>query len=284
LERLLLATGILLTFCPPVGRAEPPPEDSGNPSEFNGMTKQDAASSGNDVTRPVNSVDIRFQYRPSSAPGSKTEREYAIFRAITRITLDKGWKADLYAQTGVENKHTSNDSGSTSDAGLSNSVVQAALTREFNERWAATVGARVVAPTASDEIGSGKWLMMPVFGVRYTFLELGSDNFFAPQMRYAVSVAGVHSTRDISNLQLAPLLNLDLPGPWFLTLYPSYDVRINFGPPVSGQTGPLFLPADAEIGYKFNDHTVIGIEGSVPIIKDYPVYDFRTRLRVIFKY
>src|SRR5271165_4765758 len=74
----------------------------------------------------------------------------------------------------------------------------------------------------------------------------------------AVSVAGTHSTRDISELQIAPTLNLDLPGSWFLTLYPSYDIRINYGDPVSGQTGRLFLPADAEIGYKLSDAIVLG--------------------------
>src|SRR5208337_2210453 len=113
--------------------------------------------------------------------------------------------------------------------------------------------------------------------------EGGLDSFLVPQMRYAVSVAGTHSTRDISELQIAPLLNLDLPGKWFLTLYPSYDIRINFGPPVSGQTGPLFLPADAAIGYHLRDHIVISLEGSLPIIKDYPVYDFKAQLRIIFK-
>ncbi len=43
------------------------------------------------------------------------------------------------------------------------------------------------------------------------------------------------------------------------------------------------MPADAEIGYRVGDHIVIALEGSVPIVKDYPVYDFKTQLRVIFK-
>jgi hypothetical protein len=33
-----------------------------------------------------------------------------------------------------------------------------------------------------------------------------------------------------------------------ITLYPSYDVRINYGPAVPGQTGPLFLPFDVSVG------------------------------------
>ncbi len=284
--RVVLATGSLFAFSPHLVRAEPVPAEAGDPPAPSGdaTAKQEAASSGNDFTRPINSFEVRLRDRTSSAPGSETDKEYAYLWATTRITLDEGWKVSLYAQTAAENKETAKASGTSDSAGLGDSVFQAALIRKFDERWAAGAGARFVAPIASDDIGSGKWEMMPAFGVRYTFLELSSDTFFAPQMRYAVSVAGTHSTRDISELQMAPLFNLDLPGPWYLTLYPSYDIRINFGPPVPGQTGQLFLPADAEIGYKVNDHLVVALEGSVPVIKDYPVYDFKTQLRFIFKY
>jgi hypothetical protein len=284
--RVLLAMGGLLVVSPQPTSAEPAPgEDSNSPAQSsNGITKQDAQNTGNDFTRPIDSLEVRLRYRESSAPGSETEKEYALIRATWRIKLDEGWKVSLYAETGGENKETTKGSATSDDAGLGDSVLQAALIREFNERWAAGAGARFIAPTASDDIGSGKWEIMPAAGFRYSFLELGSGTFIVPQMRYAVSVAGTHSTRDISELQMAPLFKLDLPGPWYLTLYPSYDIRINFGPPVSGQTGPLFLPADAEIGYKVNDHLDVALEGSVPIVKDYPVYNFKTQLRFIFKY
>jgi hypothetical protein len=65
-------------------------------------------------------------------------------------------------------------------------------------------GARLVAPTASDDIGSGNWEIMPGFGVRYTFTELSSDTYFVPAMRYAVSFAGSPAKRNISEPQIAP--------------------------------------------------------------------------------
>jgi hypothetical protein len=74
-----------------------------------------------------------------------------------------------------------------------------------------------------------------------------------------------------------------LPERWFLTLYPSYDIRINYGDPKSGQTGRLFLPADFAVGREVSDHLVISLEISVPMIKDYPVYDFKTQLRFVVK-
>jgi len=71
-----------------------------------------------------------------------------------------------------------------------------------------------------------------------------------------------------------------LPGRWFLTLYPSYDIRINFGAPKAGQTGRLFLPFDSLAGVKLTDNLEISLEVGVPIINEYPVYNFKTEARV----
>ncbi len=211
-SRALLAAAPLLICAPLPTRSEQPASEGATAASSDTMTKEDAENTGTDLTQPVNSFEVRFRYRPSSAPGSETEKEYAILRATTRIDLDQGWKVSLFAQTEGENKQTSKSSGSTENAGLGDSTFQAILIREFDERWAAGAGVRVIAPTAEDDLGSEKLQVMPGFGVRYSFLELGPDTFFAPQMRYAVSVAGTNSTRDISELQMAPLFNLDLPG------------------------------------------------------------------------
>jgi len=49
--------------------------------------------------------------------------------------------------------------------------------------------------------------------------------------------AGVAGARE----SIRPTLNSGLVDSWFVTLYPSYDIRINYGDPVSGQTRRLFL-------------------------------------------
>jgi hypothetical protein len=36
-------------------------------------------------------------------------------------------------------------------------------------------------------------------------------------------------------------LNLDLPDHWFFTFYPNPDIRVNFGDPVTGETGATFF-------------------------------------------
>lgn len=53
--------------------------------------------------------------------------------------------------------------------------------------------------------------------------------------------------KNINNLQFAPTFNIGLPHRWFLTFYPGPDIRINYGDPITGQTGRLFLSFDAGV-------------------------------------
>jgi hypothetical protein len=45
---------------------------------------------------------------------------------------------------------------------------------------------------------------------------------------------------------------------------------------MSGQTRRLFLPLDVSVGRKVTDSLIISLEAGVPIVKDYPVYNFKT--------
>jgi hypothetical protein len=110
---------------------------------------------------------------------------------------------------------------------------------------------------------------------------IGPDTYFVPVVRYAVSFAGDPSRRNISEPQIAPTLNIGLPDHWFVNFYPSNDIRINFGDPISGQTGRLFLPLDVSVGRKIADSWIISLELGVPIVDDYPVYKFKTELRIV---
>jgi hypothetical protein len=42
----------------------------------------------------------------------------------------------------------------------------------------------------------------------------------------------------------------------------------------------LFLPLNFMIGWKPTEHIVVSAEFGIPIIKDFPVYSFKTQLRV----
>ena len=169
-------------------------------------------------------------------------------------------------------------------AGIGDAIFQNIVARQITDRLGFGVGARLIARTAGDNLGSGKWQIVPGFGVRYSLPELGKDSYVVPAARYAASFAGDPERRTVREWQIAPTLNIDLPDRYFATFYPSYDIRINEGPPVAGQTGRLFLPFDALVGRVLTDKIQISLEASVPIIKSYAVYDFKTqaRLRIIY--
>jgi len=247
--------------------------------------QEDPDYNGDDFTRPQRSVELRPEYRTSSGSASQTDRWIEQLRYNSKLDLGGSWKLGYLVQVPiVEKTTTSFDPPSTSrDAGLGGAIAQAALIQTVSRNWAYGFGARFVAP-GEDMLGSGKWQVMPGFGVRYSFLEFGPDTYFVPVVRYAISVAGDPNSRNISEPQIAPTLNVGLPNRWFVTLYPSNDIRINYGDPISGQTGRLFLPFDAAVGRNVTDKLVISFEAAVPMIDAYPVYKFKAELRLLLRF
>ena len=168
--------------------------------------------------------------------------------------------------------------------GVGDANVQAVVVHNLTERVAFGFGARLITPTGGDTLSSGKWQIMPVAGARYGLWEINSASYFEPVVRWDVSFAGDPTRRNISNLQFAPTLNVGLPDRWYITFYPSTDIRINFGDPITGQTGRLFVPFDVRIGRKLSDNAALSFEVGVPIIKDYPVYNVKTEVRLNITY
>lgn len=168
--------------------------------------------------------------------------------------------------------------------GVGDADLQAAIIRNLSQRFAVGFGARLIAPTGGVTLGSGKWQIMPIVGARYALWEINSSSYFEPIVRYDASFAGDPTRRNISNLQFAPAVNIGLPDRWFITFYPSADIRINLGDPITGQTGRLFLPFDVRIGRKLADNAALSFELGVPIIKDYPIYNIKTQVRLNITY
>ena len=255
-----------------------PSEDEGSTPAFD--------NNGEDITRPES--ETKFEIRPErrlSGVTDKTERDYLNLRVSGLFDLKSAWGVSWFAQLPLVYKVTTTEDGTLDRAsGLGDMQLQAVLYHPINPRWAYGIGLNLIAPSAEDSLGSGKWQLRPLAGIRYTFLEFGPDTYFVPKIRYAISAGGDPSRRDISEAQIAPTLNIGLPNHWFVTLYPSQDIRINFGEPASGQTGRLFLPFDAAVGRKLGEALTMSLEFGFPIIRDYPVYTLKTRLRLIAKF
>ena len=249
-------------------------------------------NNGEDFTRPLNLFQIRGEYRSAAGNGSdpgtlRTVRtEQVILRSDLKFDIVPQWTFALRGDLRFVGRDpiTSNNPNGDFVDGLGDADLQAALIKTFNARWAAGGGIRIVAPTGAPDLTSGKWQALPIVGARVMLPELSDGSFFTGLVRYDVSFAGDPSKRTISNLQIAPTLNINLPQHWFVTFYPNPDIRINYGDPITGQTGRLFLPMDFMIGRDLTKTITMSLEIGVPVIKDYPVYDFKavTRLNVKF--
>ena len=252
-----------------------------------------SANDGNDLFRPPSNLfQMMDQYKTApgsgSAPGSTREvtTETLNLRMDHSLDLAPLWILALRADLPLlaKNPITSDNPDGNYFGGVGDADVQAIIIHNLDQRWTVGFGARLITPTGGDTFGAGKWQIMPAAGVRYALWEINSSSYFEPVVRYDVSFAGDPTRRNISNLQFGPTFNLGLPDRWFLTFYPSPDIRFNFGDPITGQTGRLFLPFDVRIGRKLSDNIALSLEVGVPIIKDYPVYDFKAEVRLNVTY
>jgi hypothetical protein len=251
------------------------------------------ANTGNDLFRPpANLFQMMDEYKTApgsgSTPGSTRDvtTETLNLRMDHSLDLAPMWILALRADLPLQAKNAITADNPTGDyfGGIGDADVQAVVIHNLDTRWAVGFGARLIAPTGDDMLGSGKWQIMPAGGFRYALWEISPASYFEPVVRYDVSFAGDPTRKNISNLQLAPTFNIGLPDSWFLTFYPSPDIRINYGDPITGQTGRLFLPFDVRVGRKLSDNIALSLEVGVPIIKDYPVYNLKTQVRLNVTY
>jgi hypothetical protein len=246
-----------------------------------------SSNTGQDFFRPPQNL-FQLLYGDKTAPGSENTvtTETLDLRFDHRIDLSSQSMLALRSDLPLITKNPINSNNPEGDYlyGLSDADTQAVFIYNFDQRWAGGFGARLIAPTGGDTLGSGKWQIMPIAGFRYGLPEISSGSYLEPFARYDVSFAGDPTKRNISNLQLAPWFNLALPDQWFVAFFPSPDIRVNFGDAVSGQTGRLFLPFDTRVGHNLNDHIALSLEIGVPIIRDYPVYNFKAQVRLNVTY
>jgi hypothetical protein len=237
---------------------------------------------------PPNLFQVLNEYRTApgsgSTPGSTREvtTETLNLRYDHAFDLPSGWILATRSDLPLLAKNPISASNPNGDylGGIGDVDVQAALIHNIDQRWAFGFGMRLIAPTGDDALGSGKWQVMPIIGARYALPEITGGSYFEPLLRYDVSVAGDPTKKNISNLQFAPTLNIGLPDRWFVTFYPSTDIRINYGDPITGQTGRWFVPFDIRVGKKLSETIALSLELGVPIVKDYPVYDFKAQARL----
>jgi len=187
---------------PAVCATPTPSYGEGPETQQSNSGQEDPDYNGEDLTRPQRSIETRFLYQTSSGTTTQTDRGTLLLRATWKAELDESWKLGLLGQVPVVDKTTFGPTGSDQELGVGDAAVQAILSRAIDQHWAYGFGARLVAPTAEDSLGTGKWQIMPGFGVRDSLPEIGPDTYFVPSVRYAISFAGDPTRRNITNRRL----------------------------------------------------------------------------------
>ena len=193
-----------VTPTPTIGVAQLPPPDA------------DAAGPGDDfVAHTPNFFQLMYEYKTAPGSGSvegtirTVTSDFAYLRADHTIYLAPQWQLALRADLPFLAKDPINSGNPNGDYlyGVGDADIQAALIHEFDARLTAGFGARLIAPTGGDGLGTGKWQIMPGAAVKYTLPEISSGSYIEPLVRYVVSFAGDPMTRNISSLQFAPTVN-----------------------------------------------------------------------------
>jgi hypothetical protein len=158
-----------------------------------------------DVLAPKSLFQLYFAVR--TAPGSGLDDAIRTvttdtfkLRADTRIDLTTDWQLSLRGDLPFVAKDPLNSSNPSGDYlyGVADADLQAALIHDIDARWKAAFGARLIMPTGVDNLGSGKWQIMPIVGMRYSMPDVGSGLYFEPLLRYDASFAGDPSKKSIT--------------------------------------------------------------------------------------
>ena len=247
-----------------------------------------ANQTGDDPTQPLGKIELLDRFTTTPGPGTtegttkQVETNTPFVRMEEPFQIAPHWELAFRVEVPFvwTNPVTPENPSGQVISGFGNVLTQGWLVYEINPRWAAAAGAQAIAPTSTNGVASDSWEEVSGAVVRVMLPEVSQGSYFAPQVRYGVDFGGNDEGPMLRQLRLMPTLNINLPHDLFFTLFPSPDIRWNYGTPVYGQTGRFFLPLNFMVGWKPTPHTIISAEFGIPIVKDFPAYTFKTQLRV----
>jgi hypothetical protein len=261
---------------------------SAGPAHAGSVSPGGENGTGDDPTKPVGKIELLDRYTEAPGPGvaegtTKSVQTNTPFARIDApFRLSPQWELNFRTEIPVvwtNGVSPQNPTGATF-SGFGNVLGQAWIVHDLDQRWAVALGGQLIAPTSTNSVATDAWEQVTGVVVRAMLPEISPGSYFAPQVRYGIDFEGNDDGRLLRQLRIAPTFNINLPHNLFFTLFPSPDIRLNYGSPVWNQTGRLFLPVNFMLGWKPTEHTVISAEFGIPIIKDFPVYTFKTQLRV----
>ncbi len=237
---------------------------------------------GADPTRPRPELLLKYGYL--NAPGPSPDHvSLFTLEGIQRVPVSDRWAGRLRFELplGLTNVPRPDDTGDSWRFGTGDLLTEAAAIHYPNDRWALGAGGQVVFPTASrDVVGDDAWVLGAGGVVRAMLPEISADSFVAPQLVYAFDVGGTRRGERVNALLLQPTLHWAVTHAVFLELFPSGDIAINLDAP--DRRRRLFFPITAMAGVLLAPRLVTMLEIGVPLVKDYPVYDFKLQATIGF--
>jgi len=236
-------------------------------------------NNGSDPTRPRTMLQPLYRYEnlPGGAPDSQST---FLLRGQGWLAFAPRWSTSLRLDVPLvlTNAGSSDDPAGRFVFGSGDLLTQLAVIYTIDARWAAAAGSQLTFPSASRaETGAGTYGALPGAVVRCMLPELGAGSFFSPEVLYQFDFGGGAGAAPVRALQIQPTLDVELPRGFFLNLFPSPDIRIDLE---GAGRGRLFFPLDVMAGLEVTSRLAAMLEVSVPLVKDYPVYDFKLEARV----
>jgi hypothetical protein len=169
----------LMTF-PAIATAQQPPT-SASESGTDGSAQDQRPAPEGDLLAPKSLFQLYFAVKtaPGSGPSGTIRTvttETFKLRVDDRINLTRDWQLVLRDDLPFQGKNPLNSSNPSGDYvyGVGDADIQATLINDIDTRWKAGFGARLIMPTGGDNLGSGKWQIMPIVSARYSMPDVGS--------------------------------------------------------------------------------------------------------------
>jgi hypothetical protein len=277
---LALAVTLALGACWTPAALAVAPSAPASPALPDVRAAEDSLNNGEDITKPVNRFDVRFQGKtlPNATESGQVfddrHQETLTLRSdlrffqkpdqlALRIDLPLVWNN----APNPENKQGVNEFG------LGDLLLQAAYVRTLNSRWAAAVGLQTILPTATGQaFGDGKWQLLPSAALRAELPEISAGSYAGLIVRESFSVAGSSARKSIDQLILEPQFNLGLSKGWFLNSSPKIYCNL--------ETSQWFVPLDLMIGKRFGSRWIGSVEYQYGWVRDYDRYNQWVELRI----
>ena len=203
---------------------------------------------GDDPTQPLGKIELLDRYTEAPGPGveegtTKTIQTNTPFARIETppFSLAPQWELNFRAEIPVvwTNGVTAENPTGATVSGFGNVLGQAWIVHDLDQRWAVALGGQLIAPTSTNGVASDAWEQVTGLVVRAMLPEISPGSYFAPQARYGIDFEGNDDGRMLRQLRIAPTFNINLPHNLFFTLYPSPDIRLNYGTPVWNSNRPI---------------------------------------------